>query len=229
MIDWESDTNDNCHPAAGEQHPKWSDVLAVAAEIRKLGHKCALLYTANWYWMEQGTPNLAGAGFDLVAANYGAKPWPVGDPASIYATRGGDSGPGWATLGGLEPVVWQYTCQATWGNQQVDFNAYRGDPEDLDRWFTTWQPSQPGTPPTNLEDNDMLFICKVGADLYVGDGVRATKVAAGDVDTVKANVEGVGTARWRHPARKDLPVLTKMTDIPTINAGQRDCLVGKLN
>jgi hypothetical protein len=83
-----------------------------------------------------------------------------------------------------------------------------------------------------LEDDDMLFICNVGtaaAPVYdVGDGVRATEVAARDVDTLKANLEGNGTARWRHPARSGLPILTRMADIPIINAGQRDCLVGKV-
>jgi hypothetical protein len=80
-----------------------------------------------------------------------------------------------------------------------------------------------------LEDDDMLFICKIGSTYYVGDGVRATPVADTDVDTLKANLEGNGTARWRHPARSGLPILTKLADVPAINAGQRDCLVGRLD
>jgi hypothetical protein len=126
----------------------------------------------------------------------------------------------------LDPVIWQFTQTATWGNRSnIDFNAYLGTAAELERWFTTWQS---GTSPPQLEDDDMLFICKVGADTFVGDGVRATKIAGADLDTLKANVEGTGTARWRHPARKDLPILTKMADVPAINAGQRDTLVGKL-
>jgi hypothetical protein len=231
MLDWETGPKDYCHPTDGhEQHARWVDVIAVANAVRKLGHRCALVYTANWYWVEQGQPNMSGVGLDLINAQYGKEPWPFGTAAAIYETRGGDTGPGWTSLGGLTPVLWQYTCQATWGNQQVDFNAYRGKASDLGRWFTTWETSVPGTPPADLDkDDDMLFICKVGSTIYVGDGVRSSAVASGDVDTVKANVEGVGTSRWRHPARKDLPVLTKMADIPTINAGQRDCLVGKLD
>jgi hypothetical protein len=201
-------------------------VLNVAAAIRKLGHKCALVYTANWYWLEQGRPIMSNAGLDLINARYGAQPWPEGSPADIYNARGGDYGEGWTGYGGLDPQFWQYTSQATWGNQRVDFNAYLGPTSDLGRWFTTWTA---GTPPPTLEDDDMLFICKVGTTYYVGDGVRSTAVAGTDVDTLKANVEGVGTARWRHPARKDLPILTKIADVPTINAGQRDTLVGKLN
>jgi GH25 family lysozyme M1 (1,4-beta-N-acetylmuramidase) len=226
MLDWEVGPKDYCHPTDGhEQHATWDDVLNVAAAVRKLGHKCALVYTANWYWLEQGRPLMSNAGLDLINAQYGAQPWPDGSPGEIYNARGGDYGPGWTGYGGLDPQFWQYTSQATWGNQRVDFNAYLGTPADLARWFTTWPT---GTPPPHLEDDDMLFICKVGTTYYVGDGVRSSAVAGGDVDTLKANVEGVGTARWRHPARKDLPILTKIADVPAINAGQRDTLVGKL-
>jgi hypothetical protein len=230
MLDWETGPKDYCHPTSGhEQHATWSDVLGVAAAIRKLGHRCALVYTANWYWSEQGKPTMSGGGLDLVNAQIGPEPRPTGSPSSIYAARGGDFGPGWVGYGGLEPVLWQYSHQAIWGNQQLDFNAFLGTPAELGRWFTTWQS---GSPPSNLEDDDMLFVCKEVISnvttYYVGDGVRATKVAPNDVDTLKANIEGTGTARWRHPARSGLPVLTKIADVPAINAGQRDCLVGKL-
>jgi GH25 family lysozyme M1 (1,4-beta-N-acetylmuramidase) len=156
MIDWESDTDDNCHAGGGEQHPTWADVLDVAGEIRELGHRCALVYTARWYWSEQGSPSMAGKGFDLVNAHYGPQPWPTGNPADIYTARGGDKGAGWAGLGGLEPVLWQYTCQATWGNKQIDFNAYRGAAADLAQWFTTWAAAPPPPPPLPEGIHDML-------------------------------------------------------------------------
>jgi GH25 family lysozyme M1 (1,4-beta-N-acetylmuramidase) len=149
MIDWESDTDDNCHPDGGPQKPTWDDVLNVTAAIRQLGHKVALLYTASWYWAEQGRPLMSNAGLDLVNAQYGLQPWPTGTPAAIYNSRGGDYGPGWTGYGGLDPVFWQYTSQATWGNQRVDFNAYLGNPGDLGRWFTTWKPPNQG------DDDDM--------------------------------------------------------------------------
>jgi hypothetical protein len=228
MLDWEVGPTDYCHPGGPEQHATWDDVLNVAAAIRKLGHKCALVYTANWYWLEQGRPIMSNAGLDLINAQYGAQPWPEGSAAEIYNARGGDYGPGWTGYGGLDPQFWQYTCQATWGNQRVDFNAYLGPTSDLARWFTTWTTPPPQPPPT-LEDDDMQYICKVGTVYYVGDGVRSNAVPEGDVDTLKANVEGPGTARWRHPARTNLPILTKLADVPTINAGQRDLLVGKLS
>jgi hypothetical protein len=139
MIDWESDTNDNCHPDGGAQQPTWDDAVAVADAIRALGHKVPLLYTGNWYWSQQGRPTMSGHGLDLVASNYGAKPWPTGSPSSVYAAMGGDIGPGWTSYGGLIPVIWQFSCQTTWGNKQLDMNAYRGDPIFLSQWFTTWE------------------------------------------------------------------------------------------
>jgi hypothetical protein len=139
MLDWESDSDDNCHPPGNPQYPTWTDVLAVLGEIRKLGHKVTLIYAPHWYWAED-SPNLAGVGLDLVSAHYGTKPWPVGSPSAIYSVRGGDTGVGWNSYGGLTPVFWQYTCQATWGNMKVDFNGYRGDPAVLGTWFTDWTP-----------------------------------------------------------------------------------------
>jgi Glycosyl hydrolases family 25 len=139
MLDWESDTDDNCHPGGEPQHPTWDDVLAVADAIRELGHRCNLVYTGRWYWNEQGSPTLAGCGLDLVNSNYGLKPWPDGGPVDVYTARGGDDGPGWAGYGGLDPILWQYSCQTTWGNRRVDFNAYKGDPAELNQWFTTWK------------------------------------------------------------------------------------------
>lgn len=141
MIDWEEDGDDNCHPNGGPQKPSWSDVLAVATEIRNLGHKVTLVYAPDWWWSEQGKPNMAGAGFDLVAAEYGPKPWPTGTTAQVYAARGGDASPDWKGYGGLTPVLLQFSCQVTWGNKALDMNAYRGDPAVLNRWFTKETPN----------------------------------------------------------------------------------------
>ena len=115
------------------------------------------------------------------------------------------------------PSIGGTTGAATWSTA--------GFRDAVDAWPPPDTPTPTPTPPT-LEDDDMLFICKVGGDTFVGDGVRANLVDDDDLDTLKANLEGNGTARWRHPARSGLPILTKMADVPTINAGQRDTLVG---
>lgn len=125
--------------------------------------------------------------------------------------------PGYPSLGGTSGAK-------TW--KDSDFRALLG---------TSTQPPHPPEPepepephPPEIGDDDMLFICKVGGDTFVGDGVRSTKVLDVALDTIRVNVEGNGTARWRHPARTNLPILTKMADIPTINDHQRKALVGLL-
>lgn len=129
MLDWETSSEG--------WTPSFDEALAVVDAIRKLGHKVPLLYTGRWYWDEfGGRPTLAGHGLDLVNANYDNTK--TGTPEQIYAARGGDAGPGWNGYGSLTPVVWQFTDRATWGNQTLDFNAYRGDPTELGNWFRIW-------------------------------------------------------------------------------------------
>lgn len=135
MLDWESD---------GSQQPDFDDVVAVAEAIRALGHRCALVYTGQWYWSSKGSPTMAGHGLDLIDSSYGSNA--VGSPTERYDAQGGDSGEGWTPYGGLTPVIWQFGSQIEWGNQTLDFNAYKGDPAALDNWFTTWGASPP--PPT---------------------------------------------------------------------------------
>ena len=115
------------------------------------------------------------------------------------------------------PAIGGTSGAATWSTP--------GFRDAVDAWPPPDTPNPEPTPPT-LEDDDMLFICKVGSSIYIGDGVRATEIDPADEDTIKANLEGNGTARWHHPARSGLPLVTKMADIPAINAGQRDALVG---
>jgi hypothetical protein len=48
-----------------------------------------------------------------------------------------------------------------------------------------------------------------------------------DEDTLEANIKSAN--RWHQPARTGLPLVTSMDDIVTINAGQRDMLLGHLD
>ena len=146
MLDWEKDDDDNCHPGR-PQVPKWNDVLAVAEAIRKLGYKVPLLYANYYYWKDTcGSPTLTGQGFDLVNAKYGNNN-AVATPQASYAAQGGDAGPGWTGYGGLTPVLWQFGDHITWGNKNLDMNAYRGDPAVLNKWFTIWKETTVATYP----------------------------------------------------------------------------------
>lgn len=87
-------------------------------------------------------------------------------------------------------------------------------------------PEPPAPPAPILEDLDMLFICKVAGVIFVGDGVRSSEVPPAALPTLETNMRIA--PRWRHPARRELPVLTELDQIPEINATQRDLLVGRV-
>jgi hypothetical protein len=91
------------------------DILAFVAAFRELGGVVHLCYLPQWYWsLHMGHPDLTPlqeAGVWLVSSNY---------------TTYSDSGPGWATYGGCQPVVWQYTDALPYGGGSVDFNAFKG-------------------------------------------------------------------------------------------------------
>ena len=143
MLDWEEDKDDNCHPDGGPQVPKWDDVLAVAAEIRKLGHKVPLLYANYYYWKDTcGSPTLTGQGFDLVNAKYGNNN-AIATPQASYAAQGGDSGPGWNGYGG---IVMHHDADNTSGDDdwvlKYEYETARDGPignfhvqRDGDVWF----------------------------------------------------------------------------------------------
>ena len=86
--------------------------------------------------------------------------------------------------------------------------------------------TEPTPPPPEIEDTDMLFICRVNGVIYVGDGARATEVPAAGEATIETNIRSAN--RWHQPARAGLPLVKDMGDIVSINATQRDILVGKL-
>jgi hypothetical protein len=217
MLDWEVGPTDYCHPGGPEQNPTWADVVAVAEAVRKLGHTCALVYTARWYWLEQGQPNMGGVGLDLVNAQFGAQPWPTGTPWTIYTARGADTGPGWQGYGGLTPIIWQYTQQATWGNRSnIDFNAYVGKASDLGKWFTTWGASTP-----LLEDDDnMLFISRLDSNpnlIVVGDGITSRRIRADEIDELTAALsKGVGP-QFHDPTVVGAPVIRDVNKLPKVS------------
>jgi len=215
-------------------------VVGAAGATNTMGKGGPLTCSAGTVPLDRGNQTMIA----IEAANNGVgEPWPQVQLDAYIALVGG-----LCDWYGLDPQHDIYShaeyCRPTCPGRKIDpagptpSRPAIGGSSGAATWSTpgfrdavsAWAPPDtPNPEPTpTLEDDDMLFICKVGADTFVGDGVRATKVAAGDIDTLKANVEGNQTARWRHPARTGLPILTRMADVPTINAGQRDTLVGKV-
>jgi hypothetical protein len=221
VVDWEADSDDNCHANGGPQKTLWADVLGVVTAIRGLGHKVTLVYAPKWYWTEAGQPNMVGVGVDLISADFGLKPWPTGTPANIYNVRGGDNGTGWQAYGGLTPTFWQFTETATWGNRtNVDFNAYRGTTTDLGRWFTTWTTTPPPQPAPVLEDDNMLFISRLDSNpnlIVVGDGITSRRIRADEIDELTAALsKGVGP-QFHDPTVVGAPVIRDINKLPKVS------------
>ena len=111
--------------------PNLPFVLSVVDAMKEHGLNVRLAYMPRWFWEQVGSPDLtalAQRGVGVVSSAY-----PAGgglQPAVGYAASGGDSGAGWASYGGVRPVLWQFTDSGL-EQQQLDFNAFRGTIAEL--------------------------------------------------------------------------------------------------
>lgn len=122
-----------------------ADILAFVTEAAALGARVWGVYFPYWYWQSIGSPDLtplADAGLALVSSNY-----------SAYS----DTGPGWASYGGMNPAVWQWTDDLSYGGQSVDFNAFRGTTAQLAELINghTTPPAPPVKPVVSVSVVDM--------------------------------------------------------------------------
>ena len=135
MIDFEPEYNSNGTIASA---PQVSDAVAFINQYRALGGRTYLLYLPHWYWEgDLGQASLASViDLDMLLVS------------SDYTTYS-NTGPGWASYGGMAPTVWQYTSSATLnGVTNVDMNAYKGTLAEFQAQVTTGA-GGPGTVPTD--------------------------------------------------------------------------------
>ena len=136
MIDCEPTYNSNGTIASA---PQISDAVDFINEYRALGGTVHLLYLPHWYWQGNlGQASLSPVidlGMLLVSSDY---------------TGYSDTGPGWASYGGMTPLIWQYTSTASLnGVSNVDMNAYQGTLADFQAQVSTG--AQTGGNPTLTE------------------------------------------------------------------------------
>jgi lysozyme len=136
MIDCEPTYNSNGTIASA---PQISDAVDFINEYRALGGTVHLLYLPHWYWQGNlGQVSLSPVidlGMLLVSSDY---------------TGYSDTGPGWASYGGMTPLIWQYTSTASLnGVSNVDMNAYQGTLADFQAQVSTG--AQTGGNPTLTE------------------------------------------------------------------------------
>lgn len=103
----------------GNSRPTVWHCSEFANKYRELGGLPWGSYFPEWYWQEVGGDLSALRAMGLVLIS------------SLYDGAYSDSGPGWDPYGGGYPVLWQYTNKQAYGGQLVDFNAFRGTPDQL--------------------------------------------------------------------------------------------------
>lgn len=108
--------------------PTLEDITAYADIAKAAGLRPRLVYLPHWYWQELGSPDLTPLikrGLYLVSSSY---PGGTGSPAALYP---GDSAVGWTSYGRMVPAFYQFTNRAADGGMALDYNAFRGTPQDL--------------------------------------------------------------------------------------------------
>lgn len=113
---------------AGSYSPTLAQIYAYIDAAHAAGLNLRLCYLPQWVWAQMGSPGLSGLtdrGVSLVSSAY---PGGTGSPGSIYP---GDGAAGWKPYGGLTPLIYQFTNQASDGGQTLDYNAFRGTTAQL--------------------------------------------------------------------------------------------------
>jgi lysozyme len=113
---------------AGSFSPSLAQMVAYVDAAHAIGLNLRLVYLPRWYWQQIGSPGLsalASRGLSLVSSSY---PGGSGSAPSIYP---GDGAAGWQAYGGMTPLLYQFTNQATDGGQLLDYNAFRGSVDQL--------------------------------------------------------------------------------------------------
>jgi hypothetical protein len=170
----------------GSFSPTLAQMIAYVDAAKAVGLHMRLIYLPRWYWQQIGSPGLgplADRGLALVSSSY---PGGTGSPSRLYP---GDGAAGWQGYGGMDPLLYQYTNQATDGSKNEDYNAYRGTiaqlVADLQAPAAPPAPAPDPAPPTSTTEEEMpAFV------------TGEVKPGAGAVTVVLPPPANLGTAGW---------------------------------
>lgn len=112
----------------GSYSPSLAQIVDYIDAASAAGLNLRLVYLPRWYWERIGSPDLSeisSRGVWLVSSQY---PGGSGSPGGIYP---GDGAAGWEPYGGMTPLIYQFTNQASDGGQPLDYNAFRGTTAQL--------------------------------------------------------------------------------------------------
>jgi hypothetical protein len=139
---------------AGSFSPSLAQIVDYIDAAHGAGLNLRLVYLPRWYWQQIGSPGLSAVADRGVALVSSAYPGGTGSPTGLYP---GDGAAGWQPYGGMTPLIYQFTNQASDGGQPLDYNAFRGSTAQLVAALdgTTPAPTPVPTPTTDPEDDDM--------------------------------------------------------------------------
>ncbi|WP_165821719.1 GH25 family lysozyme [Mycobacterium colombiense] len=141
MLDWETNGGD------------FSNYEAVWHAFTNAGLTIVLEYIPQWYWESQGSPDLSAVSVKgMVSSNW------VNGSGYAYNLYPGDSWGGWASYGGVTPVILQFTSQAQVAGMSLDADAFRGSLADLKALL--------GTTPSQGDDPLMALSSAQQEDMY---------------------------------------------------------------
>jgi Glycosyl hydrolases family 25 len=127
--------------------PTLRQALDYADAARAAGLNLRLAYLPRWFWEQLGSPDLSALtarGLHLISSSY---PGGSGTPNRLYP---GDGASGWSSYGGITPLLYQFTNQASDGGMALDYNAFRGTVAQLASALdqTSGGPAMSNIPPT---------------------------------------------------------------------------------
>lgn len=173
----------------GTSYPTAADVIAFKTRYRALGGTVEAMYYPKWYWTNQGSPNLAQTGLQLISSGY-----PAG-----YS----DTDANWNPYGGLTPFQWQFSDSYSYGGLSVDFNAYKGTIQEYLVAIGA-EVQSPPPPTTTLEEDDMAQAIGGQVDLSWSTGTK---------HVVQVSFDGAGLNAGNVP---DLRVVLQLETGPVV-------------
>lgn len=112
----------------GNYTPTLAQALAWIDAAHAAGLNLRLAYIPRWLHQQWDSPSLSGLvsrDVYLVSSSY---PGGSGTPAALYP---GGGAAGWLPYGGVTPLIYQFTSQASDGGMDLDYNAFRGTLAEL--------------------------------------------------------------------------------------------------
>jgi hypothetical protein len=171
--------------------PRWDDVRQFCDRWRAVDWRMLTVYLPGWLWSNYlGKPDLTVLGWPLIESDYGANT--AASPATVYTTRGGDTGRGWNATDGVEPSIWQFGSNLVvpGASSKTDVNAFRGSFAELDKLLLHLSDQTPEEPfMAALTDAQQAELYNWAKNVYAGMFKGGPSCGTGVPDAHRASAD----------------------------------------